>query len=204
MEITSQIEKVPDKVQELISKQGCEIVFFKGPITDNPEWVKHRGENPTGWFSEYTWDDLNAGYKEDVKKVFFGVDKSVIEMEDPSLHEYGHAFDYIVGKYFYGKRFSKIDDFLKVMEGEPFDFNYFNNPREYIANSFDMYYRSDETRERLRLKNPGIFKLLSEVESNILDGSEGLEGVAKREDYEKVLNRQRSSWYLFRRLRGSN
>ena len=94
--------------------------------------------------------------------------------------------------------------FDKISIGQISDFNYFNNPREYIANSFDMYYRSDETRERLRLKNPGIFKLLSEVESNILDGSEGLEGVAKREDYEKVLNRQRSSWYLFRRLRGSN
>jgi len=163
-----EIEKVPDPIQKLLEERDGKIVIFDGFLTTNPEFYKIKDQIPPGWSNNYTFSDLTAGYHISSKTVFLGIYRPKYEMKDPSLHEYGHCFDFIIGEYLYHKPLSKIHTIPDIIKKEPFDYHYLNRPREYIANSFELFYRGEETRKSLKENQPTIHKFLSDIESTII------------------------------------
>jgi hypothetical protein len=164
----SQIEKVPDSIQEIIDEEGGRIIFFNGPLTHNSEMSLMKGVKPSNW-KKYTYDDLSACYDPVSRSSFIGVKGNYVGEDDHTLHEYGHNYDYQIGWYFFGKPLSETKRVLEAVKKEPFVDRYYNNPREYIANSFDNFYNSKKTKKNLEKNNPTIHKILSEIEMKSLE-----------------------------------
>lgn len=172
-----QLERIPQNLQEIMVDQGAYLVFFHGLITDNPEFAHLKGKRPKGWQSNYTWDDIWAGHNGQSKAIGIGIDGNyVCESSEWFLHELGHSFDDRIGEYiswrkFFGKQrkqeksLSKWGDVLQAIALEPFTNEYFEHPREYLANALDLFYTSNETNKQLRINNPTIFKLLSSLQT---------------------------------------
>ena len=121
---------------------------------------------PISWqaYNSYTFDDLIAIYDISSKDIFLGVVGNYQGLWDPSLHEYGHAYDFIIGEYFFGQRLSRTQTVLNAIKDEPFSWSFFSSPIEYVANSFDLFYDSSETREELRVNQPMMYNLLEDIE----------------------------------------
>lgn len=193
----AEIEKIPDHIQQLIEERGGKIVFFNGSLTDNPEFHKHKGKHPPGWDTKYIWNDFSAGYSLPTKTVFLGVHRTKYEMRDPSLHEYGHCFDFVIGEYLYNTPISKIPAISDIIQREPFNYSYLNRPREYIANSFEQFYRGEETKKSLKENQPVIHKFLSNIESRIINAQK-IQTKTSSQNYTRRNNYQRG-FRLFRR-----
>lgn len=116
---------------------------------DLETFIGQEADTSQGWCK---YDDENVIYVED------NVDNR--EMEKILYHELGHSFDKVQrGGYIYTS-FSLNDDFIEIYNKEKdilFDENnsyYKSTSTEYFAETFSMYFYSEETREELKEKAP--------------------------------------------------
>ncbi|MGD9276890.1 MAG: hypothetical protein PVJ67_06995 [Candidatus Pacearchaeota archaeon] len=163
-EYLQQLERVPLGLQEIIANEGSYIVFFNGAITDNPEMRHVKGVRPRNW-DRYTWDNVCAAHDSSSKAILIGIEGDYVGMDDPFLHEFGHSFDDRVGEHLRSYPMSEWSEVLQALKSEPFPKSYHGHPREYVANSVDLFYRSDRTNRQLSGSNPSMFQLLRELES---------------------------------------
>lgn len=175
--ILKQYKHLSPEILNCLKKGGLKIIIFKGQLCDNPELENYKGLVPRNWPKDMTWDYVDGMYEEGLRKVFIGIEGSYystdkekfpqwyIEHRDIFLHELGHAMDDILGESVYGYSVSKLKIIHSLTIKEPFKKNYYNrHVREYLANAFDMYFRSDETRNKLQKNHKTIFNILKEVE----------------------------------------
>nr|WP_309100651.1 toxin [Fredinandcohnia onubensis] len=163
------IERV-NQIDELILQglvdKGVVLKLFTGNLTDEPTAAYLKGEKPRGYSENGpTWDDVpGIGGSEVVLAKIGSSEKGKghgsINLE---LHELAHSIDKFV--------FGSISDdpyFLTILQKEvnqlfP-DRSYFSDyPEEYFAESFAMYYLSDQTREQLKLAAPMTHQLFNEL-----------------------------------------
>jgi Pro-Pro endopeptidase len=179
-----QFSKVPESFKNALYQYGVKIVFFSGQLTDNPELEHYRGVVPRGYPSHLVWDYLDGMYLGDEKIVFIGIDGSYYATDkerfpdlwkperDIFLHELGHALDDSIGDVIFGNSISKLKEIPGLMKTEPFPDRpgskikgYYNSHvREYLANAFEQYLRSSDTKETMKMNQPSIYNILKKVE----------------------------------------
>jgi len=164
------------KVREILKYMGLKIVVFDGRLTLNKELLTVKRVVPKNWPKDKTWSAVDGMYAVDEKIVF--VSKTITYYDngkkityngrDIFLHEVGHAIDHLIGDYLYGQDISSLREIRRLVKKEPFnDYYYDGCSSEYIANSFDLYYKSKESRNRLEEDHPGIFNIISGVEKEL-------------------------------------
>ena len=164
------------KVINIFNKNSLEIILFTGLLTDNLELSNLKSITPRNYPSNMIWDHVDGIYKSDLKKIFIGLyGDYYLKNRDIFLHELGHAFDDIIGYNVYGHPISELLEIQNIIETEPFEDlpnqkikGYYNkHPREYVANSFDMYSNNDETNNYLKVNHNKIWNIINDTINNI-------------------------------------
>src|SRR3989344_192249 len=161
----SQLENIPGHLQEIIAREA-EIVFFNGKITDNRELQFLRGIKPERW-NEGTWDKAPGCYlllhpSSRRRLIFACIENGDSLHSEVFLHELGHGYDDIIGRHFFASYLSETKIVQAAAKIESFRDRYYHDPQEYVANSVEMFYKSSQSRSRLK-KYPAIFELLTEL-----------------------------------------
>jgi len=148
---------------DLIEKEGGKVVFFNGCLTDNHELSCLKGAVPRGW-GESSWDKAAGAYDPKNKLIFIGVEGQYESMKDCGVHETGHFLDRAVGKLIFGKSLCKTEEIKYLMEKESTKSYYFHIPAEFVADGFDKFYKTPETRNFLKRKFPLRYKYFKDLE----------------------------------------
>ena len=152
----AEIEKVPDQIQRLIADKGGYIVFFNGPLTEQPEMQHCKGQQTPNWPDGTTWDAMIGCYND--KIVFLGIDGNYIGYRDISiheygnisLHEYGHSIDEVIGQMIFGMPLSLTPIAEKILkENKKLREFYKGIPEEFIAFAVNEFYQSPYKRDSL-------------------------------------------------------
>jgi Pro-Pro endopeptidase len=162
------LDMVPLELQALIAKEGFDIIFFNGPLTDNWEQEHNKGKKPKGYSKGKIWDKIQGVYNCGMKRALIGINgdyypSDPISLENIFLHEFGHGFDDLIGKFFCNKYISEMEEIIQAAEEEPFKAKYFNYPIEYVAKSVNYFYSNYHSRKKLRENQPTIFEILNEI-----------------------------------------
>ena len=162
------LNRIPSQIRKLLTDNGARIIFFNGPLTDQPEAEHLKGIQARGWPEGSTYDKI-IGVRI-YKDVLVGISGEFhhSKIYDALLHELGHVYDDIVGNKFYNTPLSHLPSMKTIIYKEPFKNHYFDDSYEYIANAFDLYYRSNQTKQRLEKQNPIIFSMLKYTEDQTL------------------------------------
>ena len=166
------LEKVPDQIQRIIAEEGGYVIFFNGPITDNPEAAHLKGKRVPGWKREVLIDNLASLHNSKSGAVLLGILCGDFQGRiGAALHEYGHSYDDKVGKRFFGKPLSKTIIVEDAIEQQPFRDPYLNRPREHVAESVNDYHGNSWEKKQLREKHPVMFNLLNYLERRAMKES---------------------------------
>jgi Pro-Pro endopeptidase len=158
---------IDENILKKIANKGIYVKLFNGKLTDEPTARYLRRKTPRGYtFPWITWDDVPGLGGNRIVLVKIGHSESgkghgSINLE---LHEVAHSVDRIV---FDGIR-SK-PRFLEIWRKEasnlfPGNLYFINYPEEYFAESFAMYYYSEETRQHLKEAAPLTYQYIKKLE----------------------------------------
>ncbi|MHC0035711.1 anthrax toxin lethal factor-related metalloendopeptidase [Pseudoneobacillus sp. C159] len=149
--IVNHISLLSPKLLGKMNQKRIIVKLFVGKLTDNPTASHLKGVIPRGYQSNTTWDDVPGigGGKTVLVKIGSsekGKGHGSINLE---LHELAHSIDHIILN-----DLRNNHTFLMIWEQEkaslfPNQSYFLNYPEEYFAETFAMYYYSDETRQTL-------------------------------------------------------
>lgn len=178
--VNKNLSKVNKKVLNLLFESGLKIIISKGQITDNVEIKHYKNTHPRNYPKGMVWNFVQAMHEPIIKTIFIGINgnyynnnkKDYPQYYNPNrcviLHEIGHNYDDVIGEYFFGKSLSKLKTIKKSMKRNKFEKEYFNkNPREYVANSFDLFYRSKKDRKKLKKEHKEIWYLINFINNEL-------------------------------------
>ncbi|CAG9608197.1 anthrax toxin lethal factor-related metalloendopeptidase [Pseudoneobacillus rhizosphaerae] len=163
--VVSRLSLLPNQLLDEIEQQGITIKLFEGKLTDNPTARHLSGVIPRGYQSETTWDDVPGigGGKTVLVKLGHsekGKGHGSVNLE---LHELAHSIDrYILNDLKYNRLF--LDSWEKERS-----ILFPNNsylllfPEEYFAESFAMYYLSEETKTILYQRAPQTYEFIRNI-----------------------------------------
>lgn len=195
----NRLSRVDDRILQHTNRAGVNIILMDMPLTDLPEFEYLSGEVPRGWEKTgQTWDEVpGAGGFTVAARIGYsdpGHGHSTINLE---LHEYGHAVD----TYAAGFTVSGSGEFRGIMNREKGKLfgdhqvpEYFDEPGEYFAEVFAMYYLGGDARSKLANRAPETYEFIShfhnrlitigEVTGNTVQFSwDAMEGASKYEVY---------------------
>jgi Pro-Pro endopeptidase len=161
----------PSILQRLI-EENITLKLFNGKLTDEPSAAHLKGITPRGYTNKSkTWDDVPGigGGKIVLAKIGhsqIGEGHGSLNLE---LHELAHSLDRHVLNLI---REDTI--FLKIWKEEanqlfPKREYFLTYPEEYFAESFVMYYLSNESRNELKEKAPLTYELFKKIEQGSFD-----------------------------------
>jgi hypothetical protein len=164
------IQSIPKHMLSALTYYGAQTVFFNGPITDQKEFHWHKGMlSPAG----VSWDLIRGGYLPLVKKVFLGVRgtyRNLVKLDFIPLHEYGHCFDDLIGRFYFGQSMSNSPELLEQIRQYPFGNEAADKPKEYVAHNFVWFYgpsfynKGDYSMEEMR---PELHQLFTEIDKKV-------------------------------------
>lgn len=164
------ISQIHTSILVKAEEAGIKIKLFQGKLTDQAEMLTLKGKLPRGYSkADPSWDFVPGigGGKIVYAKIGhseMGKGHGSIALE---LHEFAHSLDKYVFSYV------RLDPlFLAVWQEEATtlfpNHSYFHRfPEEYFAESFALYYESDESRTYLESKAPLTFEYMEQLILNI-------------------------------------
>jgi hypothetical protein len=167
LKIIQTIEHIHPSILHKIAAKRIYVKLFTGKITDERTAAHLHGKHPRGYsFADFTWDDVPGMGGTHIVLVKIGHSEhgkghGSINLE---LHELAHSVDHIV---FNGIR--SEPRFLAIWRKEapelfPGNAYFLNYPEEYFAESFAMYYYSEETRQQLKKTAPLTYQYIKNLE----------------------------------------
>lgn len=167
------LNRVDDRILTHTNRAGVNIILMDMPLTDLPEFEYLSGQVPRGWENtKQTWDEVpGAGGHTVAARIGHsnpGHGHSTINLE---LHEYGHAVD----SYAAGFTVSESQEFRQIMESEKGALfgdhevsEYFDEPGEYFAEVFAMYYLGGDARSKLANRAPETYDFISHFHNRLV------------------------------------
>ncbi|HIW12045.1 MAG TPA: hypothetical protein H9891_02675 [Candidatus Salinicoccus stercoripullorum] len=178
------LQRVDDRILQHTDSAGVSIILMDMPLTELPEFDYLSGKVPRGWENtNSTWDEVpGAGGHTTAARIGYsdpGNDHSTINLE---LHEYGHAVD----SYAAGFTVSGSDEFRQIMNREKGALfgdhkvpEYFDEPGEYFAEVFAMYYLGGDARSKLQNRAPETYEFISHLHNRLVTVDEVTGNTAK-------------------------
>lgn len=164
------LEKVPDQMQQIINKEG-KVIFFNGMLKELPEFEETEGPKQR-WKNQKAWEKSNAAYDHNTRSMFLGVEGDYNKPEpQDALHEYGHLIDFLGGKAIYGYALNHRHEIIDIHEFDKGRLDDYQKEsiHEYVAETFRMYYESEDTRKDLEENFPERFKWAESIEDKVID-----------------------------------
>lgn len=168
-EMTRNIASINPDIIKALYRHNVKIRFFTGNLTDLSEFSHLKGLQPKGWSEGSTWDDVpGAGGKylaaAKIGHSNFGEGHGSINLE---LHEIAHSFDNKVLQ-----KGSNKDRFMNIWKNEaatifPENKYFISFPEEYFAETFAMFYMSEQSRAELHEKAPKTYEYFQGLEDNM-------------------------------------
>ncbi len=173
------ILNISPKILMSMYRADVKMKLVNGPITDEPELNYLRGVVPRGWEGTgMTWDDVPGagGYEMPIARIGYsepGIwnNHDTINLE---LHELAHTVDnYISGDL--SEPISFSEQFISIWESEVehvLNYYYFiEYPEEYFAETFAMYYLSEDSKAKLKALAPMTYDYIKDLDkfTNIKD-----------------------------------
>jgi hypothetical protein len=161
------LQKIDQNILMLAAEQNIQIKLFKGSLIDQNGLSFLKDQKPRGYSdSDPSWE-LVPGMSNDrvvyakIGHSEYGKGHGSVSLE---LHEVAHAIDRYV---FYYVR--KDPMFLNIWKQEveklfPLQNYFIRFPEEYFAESFAMYYYSEDTKLMLEEKAPLTFEFIKSLE----------------------------------------
>jgi Pro-Pro endopeptidase len=160
--VVSRLSLLPNQLLDEIKQQGITIKLFEGKLTDNPTASHLRGVIPRGYKSNTTWDDVPGigGGKTVLVKLGHsekGMGHGSVNLE---LHELAHSIDrYILHDLKYNRLFLDLWEKERSMLFPNHSYLLLF-PEEYFAESFAMYYLSEDTKIILYQRAPQTYEFI--------------------------------------------
>ncbi|WP_318508651.1 anthrax toxin lethal factor-related metalloendopeptidase [Bacillus sp. T3] len=163
--IISRLDKLPSTILSKMVEEGIQLHLFEGNLTDQPTAEHLKGVIPRGYTSNKTWDDVPGvgGSKVVLVKIGASAKGSGHGSVNLELHELAHSID----RYVYDEIRSN-PTYLKIWKQErnilfPGQSYFINYPEEYFAETFAMYYLSEETKEILKKEAPKTYAFFNSL-----------------------------------------
>ncbi|WP_017549746.1 anthrax toxin lethal factor-related metalloendopeptidase [Salinicoccus carnicancri] len=178
------LRRVDDRILQHTNSAGVSIILMDMPLTELPEFDYLSGKVPRGWENtNSTWDEVpGAGGHTTAARIGYsdpGNGHSTINLE---LHEYGHAVD----SYAAGFTVSGSDEFRQIMNSEKDALfgdhkvsEYFDEPGEYFAEVFAMYYMGGDAQSKLQNRAPETYEFISHFHNRLVTVDEVTGNTAK-------------------------
>lgn len=178
------LRRVDDRILQHTNSAGVSIILMDMPLTELPEFDYLSGKVPRGWENtNSTWDEVpGAGGHTTAARIGYsdpGNGHSTINLE---LHEYGHAVD----SYAAGFTVSGSGEFRQIMNREKGALfgdhkvpEYFDEPGEYFAEVFAMYYLGGDARSKLQNRAPETYEFISHFHNRLVTVDEVTGNTAK-------------------------
>lgn len=166
----NRLNNVENSILYQANNNGALFILADTPITDQPEFEHLKGIVPRGHVN--SWDDIpGAGGHVSIARIGYsdyGRGHSTINLE---LHEFGHVVD----SFTVGVRVSETEEFQAVHSAEVDDLfggqpirDYYDLVEEYFAETFAMYYFTENTRAELAAKAPQTYEFFNTYNHRIL------------------------------------
>lgn len=159
------LDRLPPAILDETRKQGIQILFFNGRLTDQLSAAHLQGKVPRGYSADITWDDLPGVGGSKLAHVRIGASEQgkghgSINLE---LHELAHSLKRYV---FNGDDLNAT--FTRVWEEEAevlfMNRRYFlDYEEEYFAETFALYFYSTKSRNELKKLAPKTYEFFSQL-----------------------------------------
>ncbi|MFS0776406.1 toxin [Neobacillus sp. 3P2-tot-E-2] len=157
--IITRMASLPEALLDKINDQDITLKLFTGKLTDNQTARYLTGQIPRGYKSQTTWDEVPGIGGSQVVLVKIGSSEKgkghgSVNLE---LHEMAHSIDKLVFQ-----NVSQNKEFQLIWEEErgilfPGNSYFILHSEEYFAETFAMYYLSDETKLQLKELAPETY-----------------------------------------------
>jgi Pro-Pro endopeptidase len=157
--IITRMASLPEALLDKINDQDITLKLFTGKLTDNQTASYLTGQIPRGYKSQTTWDEVPGIGGSQVVLVKIGSSEKgkghgSVNLE---LHEMAHSIDKLVFQ-----NVSQNKEFQLIWEEErgilfPGNSYFILHSEEYFAETFAMYYLSDETKLQLKELAPETY-----------------------------------------------
>jgi len=172
----AELEKVPDQLQEIVNSQDGKVIFFNGPLSNQPEFKNSKGPDQPWKKIKNVFDVTNAAFDQKTRSIFLGVEgKYHNQKPDDALDEVAHLIDFYAGAELFGMPLSETAEFLNIYEKDKPNLSDYEKVglkciamKEYFANTFRMFYQSEESRRKLEKEFPERYKWFEDVERRII------------------------------------
>jgi hypothetical protein len=173
-EVVNMIERISHIHPNILKKvveNNIRLKLFTGSLTDQPGFTHLKGVKPRGYV-RFTWDDVPGagGSKLALAKIGHSVKGKGHGSINLELHELAHSIDKHV---FHSLRneteFRSIwqEEAPLMFQGQPY---FIENPEEYFAEAFAMYYLGYYTRSELFTSAPKTYHYIEQLETREEDG----------------------------------
>lgn len=157
--IIYRLDQLPANILDEMRKKGIKVVLFNGKLTDNPSAFHLKGVVPRGYPKHIVWDDIPGigGSKIVLVKIGHSEQGKGHGSVNLEYHEIGHSlYHYIFNTD------NLISEITRMWEKEadtifPDQSYFLDYKEEYFAESFALYYYSDETRSILKQRAPSTY-----------------------------------------------
>lgn len=165
IEMIQRIDHINTFILKSLYEEGVFVKLFNGAITDEPTAAHLKGTKPRGYSENGPlWDDVPGigGSKVVLAKIGSSEKGSGHGSVNLELHELAHTIDQFV--------FDSVRDdmhFQSIWKKEVAQLfpgrDYFENyPEEYFAETFALYYLSEDSREFLKNSAPLTYEFIEE------------------------------------------
>lgn len=169
--IKSMLENIPDKYQEILNKEGLNVVICN-QVDDQPEIKQYKRIRVLKYGKKIPKYRI-AVYLDKLSPMIFISENSIYPHPDAGAHEVGHAFARAMRDIDFSPEFRNI--YNQKKRARPIN--------EFFASSFAKYYKEDSTKGY----NTDTYNYFSNLERKIIEGESYIGEKAIRANYEEVI-----------------
>ncbi|RFB16871.1 toxin [Bacillus sp. HNG] len=160
------VNHIDEFILQGLVDDGVVLKLFTGFLTDEPTAAYLKGKKPRGYSQNGpTWDDVPGigGSEVVLAKIGYSEKGKGHGSTNLELHELAHSIDSFVLD-----SISEDPTFLSIWKNEvnqlfPNRAYFSDYPEEYFAETFAMYYLSEQSRNQLKLAAPMTYELFVEL-----------------------------------------
>lgn len=163
--IQNRLLQLPEKILVDLITHDIQVVLTTGLITDIPDFTYLKNVTPRGWEgTNLTWDDVPGigGTHSVVIRIGHSEKGKGHNSVNLELHELAHSIDQIIKNFL-----SNTNEFHRVWKNESKILfpkqEYYQNQDEYFAETFAMYFLSEQHRVYLKSKAPQTYEFLKSI-----------------------------------------
>ncbi|MCR2820171.1 anthrax toxin lethal factor-related metalloendopeptidase [Lederbergia panacisoli] len=163
-EMIKRLDHLPSSILAQAKKKKVKVILFDGKLTDNASAAHLKGKIPRGYPTTITWDEVPGIGGSSLVLVKIGSSHKGMGHGSVLLeyHELAHTLYHLAYN-------DKIEAFKRIWLKEanqlfPNNSYFLNYDEEYFAESFALYFYSDDTKNKIKKLAPETFEFITNLQ----------------------------------------